>query len=518
MGILRDRRPVVEAEDGEVELEEPADASLRRLRVVVVVERDVVQASPFVVRQQIGAEEDARLALEQERVVSSLRARRVDGAQTPRQLVARLIAAVRLLLVRRPPCGRVHRHGELPTEPPCGALVALGGQADRLHGAELRQRVRLERKRVDQDDAAVRLDRVGVGLVAADSVVPRDRPPPHARNDFLDAIRERVRLGHAGYRREVPAVAHWDDVEGRRREAGHIDGRWDDLGSAAGSSDVGLQRIRIAPGKWSTPAHVEGGEEEIFYVLGGSGVSWQGSTSAGEPDAYEVAEGDCLVHRVGEEAHTLRAGPAGLDVLAFGQRVWHGNTILPRARVAWMWPGFVEAIPVGGEDHPFRREAAAGEPEVGELGQRPSTIVNVAHVQVEETGRDTVARARRDLGRAAGSERTGLQHVTVPPGMLGVPPHCHSAEEELFVVLDGDGTLLLGEEDHPVRPGGVIARPAATGVAHALRAGKAGLTYLAYGTRQPNDICFYPRSGKISFRGVGVIGRIEQLDYWDGES
>ena len=26
-----------------------------------------------------------------------------------------------------------------------------------------------------------------------------------------------------------------------------------------------------------------------------------------------------------------------------------------------------------------------------------------------------------------------------------------------------------------------------------------------------------PRSGKISFRGVGVIGRLEQLDYWDGE-
>ena len=28
---------------------------------------------------------------------------------------------------------------------------------------------------------------------------------------------------------------------------------------------------------------------------------------------------------------------------------------------------------------------------------------------------------------------------------------------------------------------------------------------------------YYPRSGKISFRGVGVIGRIEQVDYWDGE-
>jgi hypothetical protein len=43
------------------------------------------------------------------------------------------------------------------------------------------------------------------------------------------------------------------------------------------------------------------------------------------------------------------------------------------------------------------------------------------------------------------------------------------------------------------------------------------MTLLAYGTRDPNDITYYPRSDKISWRGVGVIGRIERLDYWDGE-
>ena len=50
-----------------------------------------------------------------------------------------------------------------------------------------------------------------------------------------------------------------------------------------------------------------------------------------------------------------------------------------------------------------------------------------------------------------------------------------------------------------------------------FRAGPDGLTFLAYGTREPNDICYYPRSGKVFLGGVGVIGRIEQLDYWDGE-
>jgi uncharacterized cupin superfamily protein len=54
-------------------------------------------------------------------------------------------------------------------------------------------------------------------------------------------------------------------------------------------------------------------------------------------------------------------------------------------------------------------------------------------------------------------------------------------------------------------------------VSHWFRAGSSGLTMLIYGTRKPNDMCWYPRSNKIAWRGLGVIGRIEVLDYDDGE-
>ena len=94
-----------------------------------------------------------------------------------------------------------------------------------------------------------------------------------------------------------------------------------------------MRRIEIEPGRWSTPAHVELAEEEIFYVLGGSGLSWQ------DGQTYEVGVGDCLVHPIEEQAHTLRAGAGGLDVLAFGMRAPAGGTLLPRAGVAWHWPG-----------------------------------------------------------------------------------------------------------------------------------------------------------------------------------
>ena len=151
--------------------------------------------------------------------------------------------------------------------------------------------------------------------------------------------------------------------------------------------------------------------------------------------------------------------------------------------------------------------------------------MNVADVPAAERLSGDVSSIVRRLGDAAGSERTGLSHYVVQPGKLMNPPHVHAAEEEIFVILEGSGSLLLypsarggGEvEEHPVRAGCTIARPAGTQRAHALRAGADGLTLLAFATRDSNDIVYYPRSGKISFRGVGVIGRIEQVDYWDGE-
>lgn len=306
-------------------------------------------------------------------------------------------------------------------------------------------------------------------------------------------------------------LAHWDDVEGTRSEAGHIAATWRDLGTASGTQGVGVKVIDIEPGRWSTPAHVEGASEEIFYVLAGTGLSWQSGA------VHEVRVGDCLVHLPHREAHTLRAGPDGLRVLAFGQRIRHGNTVLPRAGVAWMYPAFVDATPVGPGQGPFPREAAVGEPEVGEPAERPASIVSLEDVEPVEREHSESLFIEHDLGVAAGSVRTGISHLTIPAGREGWPPHCHSAEEEIFVVLDGEGTLVLDEDEHPLRPGHVVGRPPGTRVAHSFRAGESDLVYLAYGTREPNDIAYYPRSGKVSLRGVGVMGRIEPLGYWDGE-
>jgi uncharacterized cupin superfamily protein len=299
-----------------------------------------------------------------------------------------------------------------------------------------------------------------------------------------------------------------NDLTPTRREIGELKSRWTDLGTAAGSRTVGLRRIQVDPGARSTPPHAHGGEEEIFYVLGGSGLLWQ------DAEVCEVRAGDCIVHRADEHAHTLRAGPEGLDVLAFGQRMvvetcWH-----PHTRKVWVGPTLADT---DGPADMFELDARAGPVDFAAPGPRPANVAATADVPVQERAEGDCHWASRDLGTAAGSERTGLRHNTTRAGHLNCPPHCHSAEEEIFVVLDGDGWALLGDDEAPVGPGHVLARPAGTGVAHALRAGADGITYLAYGTREPNDICYYPRSNKVAFWGVGLIARIERLDYWDGE-
>jgi uncharacterized cupin superfamily protein len=310
-------------------------------------------------------------------------------------------------------------------------------------------------------------------------------------------------------------VAHWEEVESYRRAKGEMDGTWQRLGDAAGTRGVGVNRVRLEPEALSTPPHSHGASEEAFFVLAGSGLAWQ------DGNVHELRPRDCVIYRANELEHTFIAGPDGLEYLVFGTR--HPTELgwLPRSRairLGWPW---VE----GRDDDPWEVEAA-GEPlAYGEPTPRPPNILNVDEVEHEEwRGRLTTA----PLATDERSDLAGLHWEQIAPGRRGSVPHCHSEEEEVFVILEGEATLELWpsprreaagqrKEELALRPGHLVARPPGTGISHSFLAGPDGVTMLVYGTRRPNDMCWYPRSNKLSWRGLGVIGRIEALDYFDGE-
>src|SRR5688500_12789307 len=258
-----------------------------------------------------------------------------------------------------------------------------------------------------------------------------------------------------------------------------MDAWWQRLGDAAGTEGVGLNRVRVAPGKLPTPPHGHGASEEIFFVLAGSGLAWQ------DEQVHEVRPGDCIIHRADEQEHTFVAGPDGLDYLVYGTR--HPTEVgwLPRSgavRFGWPW---VE----GRTDDPWDREAEAPPLAYGEPAERPPNILNVDEVEHERLGAATTA----PLATRERSVQAGFHWERLDAGGRGSVPHCHSEEEEIFVMLEGDGTLELWpspwlrsmtgaeREDVPIRAGHVVARTPGSRVSHSFRAGPNGLAMLIYG-------------------------------------
>jgi uncharacterized cupin superfamily protein len=308
-------------------------------------------------------------------------------------------------------------------------------------------------------------------------------------------------------------LAHWDDVERRRRDVGEMKSWWRDLGGAAGASAVGVQRVEIDPGRRIGPVHVHGAEEEIFFVLGGSGLAWLGGA------VHEIGPMDTIVCPAGGPAHTLIAAADGLDVLAFGENADPPLVHLPRAGV--LRRGGLWTLAGDGPD-PLEREAAAGPLDLPDPTPRPPCIAAFADTKVDVGAKGPYAWTEHFLSHDAGAVRSGLRHAALPPGKDTCPPHWHSAENELFVILEGGGTLRLYDrsgalkETQAVRAGHTVSRPAGSGIAHMFRAGEEGMTLLPYGQRRPNEIVFYPRSRKAWVAQAFV--RLETVDdYFEGE-
>lgn len=144
---------------------------------------------------------------------------------------------------------------------------------------------------------------------------------------------------------------------------------------------------------------------------------------------------------------------------------------------------------------------------------------------VEENGIYTSERAL--FSTSIGARQLGYNLTVLPPGKAQCPFHVHHAEEEMFLILDGEGELRFGAERFPIRRHDVIACPVGgPDVAHQIiNTGKVPLRYLAVSTLAEVEVCEYPDSGKISVLssrggevGLRKIFRAEcDVDYYDRE-
>jgi uncharacterized cupin superfamily protein len=91
----------------------------------------------------------------------------------------------------------------------------------------------------------------------------------------------------------------------------------------------------------------------------------------------------------------------------------------------------------------------------------------------------------RFAGADLGCERIGLAFEGVKPGARQAFGHRHEQDEEVYVILEGNGRMRLGDDVIEVGPMDAIR--VAPGVMRGFEAGDDGLELLAFGTHHEGD-------------------------------
>ena len=156
-------------------------------------------------------------------------------------------------------------------------------------------------------------------------------------------------------------------------------------------------------------------------------------------------------------------------------------------------------------------------------------IMNLDEVAFDDIEANGLYTSSRGLfsGRI-GAKKLGYNLTVLPPGKAQCPFHCHHGEEEMFLVIEGEGELRFGDKRYPIRKHDVIA--CTTGgpdVAHQiLNTGTTTMRYLAVSNLADVDTCEYPDSQKVLVvtgqRGESGLRKVfraeDTVDYYDRES
>jgi uncharacterized cupin superfamily protein len=131
------------------------------------------------------------------------------------------------------------------------------------------------------------------------------------------------------------------------------------------------------------------------------------------------------------------------------------------------------------------------------------------------------------IGAAAGGAQLRTSVYEIAPGRRAFPHHAHHGIEEALYVLEGEGTLRLGDEEHVMKAGSYAAFPAGGHAHQLINTGEETLRYLAMSAGTGADIVTYPDSKKVAafagdwdtldFSYRGIHWDKDHAGYYDGE-
>lgn len=159
------------------------------------------------------------------------------------------------------------------------------------------------------------------------------------------------------------------------------------------------------------------------------------------------------------------------------------------------------------------------------MGSKPPKIhIDAVELVKMGNGKNFVASLGR-IGAQLGMKKIGCSVVELEPGQRAWPLHLHYGLEELFIVLDGEGTLRYDDGEFEIKQGEIFFAGTGPGTAHQIvNTSDAKLRYLALSSMGDPELCYYPDSrkyGAYSWRdgkGARFMARDDSgVDYYDGE-
>ena len=157
----------------------------------------------------------------------------------------------------------------------------------------------------------------------------------------------------------------------------------------------------------------------------------------------------------------------------------------------------------------------------------PKPFVNLDEVEftdIEDNGYYTSMRAQ--FSASIGARKLGYNLTELPPGKAQCPFHSHRAEEEMFLILEGEGELRYGAQRYRIRKHDVIACPTGdSSTAHQIiNTGRIPMRYLSLSNLSEIEVCEYPDSNKVGVHadqptpGLHKMYRAEvTVEYYDRE-
>lgn len=294
---------------------------------------------------------------------------------------------------------------------------------------------------------------------------------------------------------------------------------------------VGVSIEELAPGKQGYPFHYHIFEEEHVYVLDGEMSVRLGDDTfamkAGDYVCFPAGQkiGHCLINTSDAVCRYVMIGERNDNEIAVYPdsnkvvvRALGGRALLDLAATRGYWHGEDTGLPEG-----------VTPPRVGVIDPVDSAMkakppVSLHNVEWRQEGEGRFSGRSRHLTDAAVGPgyRVGVLIESPAPGTRLCPKHYHMLEEEHALILQGEATLLYGDERHVMKPGDYVCFPAGEKVGHSfLNSGSGPCSYLMIGEHNPADVCVYPDSNKVMVRALKSWADIFDMSatrrYWDGE-